>query len=164
MPKFKLSQRSLDRLDGVHPVLVNVVKSAIMVTKVDFGITCGVRDLATQKKLKAAGKSWTLKSNHLPQEDGYSHAVDCVAYIDGDVCWEIEVYDEIADAFREAADGVRQVLNANFDITWGAAWHKPITEWNGTCEELCNEYVDLRRSQGRRVSMDGPHFQIENIS
>ena len=116
------------------------------------------------EKIKGCREKLDAKIKAFTARDGYSHAVDCVAYIDGDVCWEIEVYDEIADAFREAADGVRQVLNANFDITWGAAWHKPITEWNGTCEELCNEYVDLRRSQGRRVSMDGPHFQIENVS
>ena len=46
---FKLSQRSLDRLDGVHPDLVKVVKKAIEYTDVDFGVIYGVRDLETQK-------------------------------------------------------------------------------------------------------------------
>ena len=46
---FKLSQRSLDKLDGVHPKLVEVVKKAIEYTDVDFGVIYGVRDLETQK-------------------------------------------------------------------------------------------------------------------
>ena len=52
---FKLSQRSLDRLDGVHPDLVKVVKKAIEYTDVDFGVIYGVRDLETQKKIKDIG-------------------------------------------------------------------------------------------------------------
>ena len=157
---FKFGNRSISRLMGVHPLLVETAKLAIARSKIDFGITCGVRDMETQKKLKAAGRSWTLKSKHLVQEDGFSHAIDCVAYWDGEVCWEVEVYDEIADAMLEASKEV----SGSFDITWGAAWHCPITQWNGTCEELTEAYVKLRQEQGRRVSMDGPHFQIENIS
>ena len=44
---FKLSQRSLGKLEGVHPDLVATVKRAIEITKVDFGVTAGVRDLET---------------------------------------------------------------------------------------------------------------------
>ena len=40
---FKLSQRSLDRLEGFKPDLVNVVKRAIELTTVDFGVIEGVR-------------------------------------------------------------------------------------------------------------------------
>ena len=62
---FKFSKRSLDRLKGVHPKLVEVCKMAIKTSDVDFGVTCGLRDMETQKKLKAAGRSQTLKSKHL---------------------------------------------------------------------------------------------------
>lgn len=160
---FSLSQRSLSRLEGVHPFLVEVAKLAINRTKVDFGITCGVRTIEEQEAHVAAGRSWTMKSKHLIQDDGYSHAIDCVAYLGSDVCWEETVYDEIADAIKSASEEVRE-MGYDFDIIWGAGWHKPLSKHEGTCEDLVNEYVDLRRSQGRRATMDCPHFQIENIS
>ena len=40
---FKLSDRSLGKLEGVHENLISVVKEAITLTKVDFGVICGVR-------------------------------------------------------------------------------------------------------------------------
>ena len=35
-----------------------------------------------------------MKSKHLIQDSGYSHAVDVVAYDGSDVVWEINVYDD----------------------------------------------------------------------
>ena len=29
----------------------------------------------------------------------------------------------------------------------GAAWHKPLNEWDGSAEDLMNQYIDLRRSE-----------------
>ena len=72
---FKLSQRSLDRLDSVDPDLIKVVKYAIGVTKVDFGVIEGVRTLEKQKELVAAGASKTMNSKHLK-----GLAVDLMAY------------------------------------------------------------------------------------
>ena len=46
---FTLSQRSLDRLEGVHDDMVRVVKKAIDLTKVDFGVICGLRTIEEQK-------------------------------------------------------------------------------------------------------------------
>ena len=40
---FKLSQRSLDRMEGVDERMIAVVKYAITETKVDFGVICGLR-------------------------------------------------------------------------------------------------------------------------
>ena len=43
----------------------------------------------------------------------------------------------------------------------GAAWHiDDFGAYEGTAEEAMNEYVDLRRSQGRRPFIDAPHFEI----
>ena len=151
---FKLSQRSLDRLDGVHPKLVETVKKAIEYTDVDFGVIYGVRDLETQKKLFESGKSQTMKSKHLIQEDGYAHAVDLMAYVDGGR-WELNLYDEIADAMAEAARAV------DVPVRWGAAWSIPnIAYWDGTMESAMNDYIDTRRSQGRRPFIDAPHFEL----
>ena len=62
---FKLSQRSLDRLVGVDKDLVDVVKRAIEITTVDFGVIEGVRTVERQKELVAAGASHTMKSKHI---------------------------------------------------------------------------------------------------
>ena len=53
---FKLSNRSLGKLEGVYPDLVATVKRAIEITEVDFGVTAGVRDLETQKACSARQK------------------------------------------------------------------------------------------------------------
>jgi len=152
---FKLSQRSLDKLDGVHPDLVEVVKIAIELTDVDFGVTYGVRTLAEQEQLVAQGRSQTMKSKHLVQGDGYSHAVDLVAYFGSNVSWELNVYDNICDAMAKAAKEV------GCSIKWGAAWSEgDIRSYPGTAEDAMNAYVDLRRSQGKRPFIDAPHFEL----
>ena len=152
---FKLSGRSLGKLEGVHPVLVDTVKRAIEVSSVDFGVIYGVRSLAEQKRLYEAKRSQTMKSKHLVQEDGYSHAVDLMAYDGSDPSWDIVMYDDIADAMKEAS------LETGAKICWGAAWQiDDIAKWDGTMEQAMNAYIDLRRSQSRRPFIDGPHFQI----
>ena len=152
---FKLSGRSLNKLEGVHPTMVDTVKRAIELSKVDFGVIYGVRSLAEQKRLYEAKRSQTMKSKHLVQEDGYSHAVDLMAYDGSDPSWDIVMYDDIADAMKEAA------IETGAKICWGAAWHiNDISEWSGTMEQAMNAYVDLRRSSGRRPFIDGPHFQL----
>ena len=52
---FKLSTRSKERLIGVHPDLVKVVRRAIELTDIDFGVTEGLRSLEKQKELVAKG-------------------------------------------------------------------------------------------------------------
>lgn len=110
---FELSRKSLAKLGGVHPDLVKIVKRAIEITKVDFGITEGLRSRERQLKLVAEGKSLTMNSRHLT-----GHAVDVVAYVNGKVSWEQHAYDKIADAMFKAA--------AEFDIplVWGYYWEK----------------------------------------
>lgn len=147
---FKLSQRSLSRLEGVNEDLVSVVKWAIDITNVDFGVTEGMRSEETQAKYVAAGKSQTMKSKHL-----VGQAVDLVAYIDGAVSWELNVYDDVAAAIRLGAQEI------GIPIRWGAAWHIPdLREWNGTMEEAMNDYIDTRRAQNRRPFIDAPHFEM----
>ena len=161
---FKLSKRSLSKLEGVHPDLVKVVKSAITLTEVvDFGVICGMRNKKEQLALVKSGASQTMNSFHLPQaSDGYSHAVDLMAYVsDGNggsrASWELNVYDDIADAMKKAC------IQHGVSVTWGAAWTiKNIAEWEGTMEEAMNSYIDARRNGTlkRRCFLDGPHFQL----
>lgn len=152
---FRLGNRSKQKLEGVHPDMVAVVERAIELTKIDFGVTYGVRTVEEQEKLVASGRSQTMKSKHLIQDTGYSHAVDVVAYDGSDVVWEINVYDDICDAFKEAA------IEQGVAIKWGAAWSEgDIRTYEGTAEDAMNNYIDLRRSQGRRPFIDGPHFEL----
>jgi peptidoglycan L-alanyl-D-glutamate endopeptidase CwlK len=152
---FVFSQNSLDNLEGVHPDLVKVAHRALELTKVDFGVTCGLRTIEEQRELYKTGASKTMKSNHLKQEDGYSHAVDVLAYIGSRHSWELNLYDNIADAFAQSA------REYGVPIRWGAAWNVPdITKWNSSMEDAMMHYIDTRRSQGRRPFIDGPHFEL----
>ncbi len=147
---FKLSQRSLDKMEGVDADLVAVTKRAIELTKIDFGVIYGMRTIQEQEKLVAAGKSQTMKSKHL-----VGRAVDLMAYVDGKGCWELNVYDDLCDAMKEAAKEL------SVAIKWGAAWSEgDIRTYPGTAEDAMMAYVDLRRGQGRRPFIDGPHFEL----
>ena len=147
---FKLSKRSISRLAGVNEDMVKVVTTAITLSKIDFGVICGLRTIEEQRELVAKGASKTMKSKHI---DG--NAVDLMAYIGSRSSWELNLYDDIADAMKMAAD------EHDVQIRWGAAWHIPdLREWDSTMQDAMNEYVDLRRSQGRRPFIDGPHFEL----
>ena len=147
---FKLSSRSEGRLEGINPQLIEVVKTAITLTKVDFGVTCGMRTVEEQEKLVASGASQTMKSKHLE-----GRAVDLVAYIGPNVTWSLNKYDEIADAMAAAAK------QKGVALKWGAAWTVGnIADWDGSMEDAINTYVDVRRSQGRRPFIDAPHFEM----
>lgn len=150
MSGFSLSQRSIERLDGVDDRLVDVVCRAIEITTVDFGVSEGLRTVETQRQYVATGKSQTMDSKHLT-----GHAVDLVAYINGQVAWELNLYDNIADAMKQAA------IEKNVAIKWGAAWNVPdIRLWRGTMEEAMVYYIDTRRKVNKRPFIDGPHFEI----
>ena len=147
---YKLSTKSQERLIGVEPELKEIVYEAIKVTKVDFGVIEGLRTEEKQKQLVESGASQTMKSKHLE-----GHAVDLMAYIGGRGSWELSVYDEIADAMKEAA------IKVDVAVRWGAAWTvTDIREWEGTMEEAMNSYIDTRRGQGRRPFIDAPHFEL----
>ena len=147
---FKLSQRSLGNLEGVDERLQTIVKTAIHNTKVDFGCICGLRTIQEQRELVESGASQTMKSKHLE-----GRAVDLMAYVGSRASWELNLYDDIADAMKEAAK------LENVGIRWGAAWHiDDIRTWNGTMQDAMNAYIDLRRGQGRRPFIDGPHFEL----
>jgi len=156
---FKLSNRSLEKLKGVHPRLVKTVETAIQCTQTDFGVVFGVRTLAEQQVLFDKGASKTMQSKHLIQNDGYSHAVDLMAYVGSRGSWELSLYDDLADAMKTAAK------EHGAHIRWGGAWTvDDIRTWEGTMEEAMNSYIDFRRSQGRRPFIDGPHFELRSLA
>ena len=108
---FRLSERSLRRLEGLHPDLVKVVKRAIEITPVDFAVTEGLRTKEKQEQLVKAGASKTLRSRHLT-----GHAVDLAAVIGSEVRWDWALYPQIANAMKKAA------YELDVPIEWGGDW------------------------------------------
>lgn len=108
---FSLSTRSVERLRGVHPDLIKVVKLAITLTEVDFGVTEGIRTRERQRELVAKGASKTMNSRHIT-----GHAVDLVAYLGTEVRWDWPLYHKIADAMKRAANAL------GVAIVWGGDW------------------------------------------
>jgi len=150
MSNFKLSGKSIMRLNGVKDELRDVVMRAIELTKVDFGVIEGLRTEKRQKELLASGASQTMKSKHLTGD-----AVDLMAYIGSRGSWELNLYDDIADAMKKAA------IEKNIGIRWGAAWNvNDLRNWGDTMDEAMNYYIDTRRNEGRRPFIDAPHFEL----
>lgn len=103
---FKLGARSLERLKGVHPDLVAVVKLAIQKTEIDFTVLEGLRTIDRQKTLVASGASRTMNSRHLT-----GHAVDLAPL---PIDWSNrERFRVVADAVKTAAEEL------SIEIEWG---------------------------------------------
>ncbi len=115
-----LSERSLQKLEGVHEHLVKVVMGACKISVVDFFVLEGLRSVQRQKELYSQGRTkpgkivtWTMNSTHL-----WGHAVDLGAlvngkYIDGDTPEELKLYDKIANAMLESA------AKLTIPLVWG---------------------------------------------
>jgi len=137
-----LSQRSILRLEDVHPDLVRVVHRAADMSSLDFMVLEGRRMMDRQKQLLAQGATRTLNSRHLT-----GHAVDLAPMIGGSVSWDWPLYHRLADVMREAS------LHENVPIRWGGTW-KLLSAIQGpvTAKILSRSFPD------------GPHFELPRAS
>lgn len=145
---YILGSGSKRRLEGVHPDLTRVVKSAIEITEIDFTVLEGVRSVERQKRLVASGASKTMNSRHIT-----GHAVDLGAWVDGRVAWDWPLYYKIATAMRQAAK------YENVPVEWGGVW----TLLNSTekpTDVLVAEYTQRCRDHSISAFIDGPHYQL----
>jgi peptidoglycan L-alanyl-D-glutamate endopeptidase CwlK len=106
-----LGQRSLSRLEGVHPDLIRVVKKAAMMSPLDFTVLEGLRTIDRQCQLMGAGATKTLNSRHLT-----GHAVDLAPMIGGTVRWDWPLYHQLAAVVKDAAEA------ENVPVQWGGDW------------------------------------------
>ena len=106
-----LGQRSLSRLEGVHPDLVRVVKKAAALSSLDFTVLEGLRTKERQKQLLDLGATKTMNSRHLT-----GHAVDLAPMVGGTVRWDWPLYHQLAVIVKEAAKA------ENVPIQWGGDW------------------------------------------
>ena len=133
-----LGQRSLSRLEGVHPDLVRVVKKAAALSSLDFTVLEGLRTQARQKQLLDLGATKTMNSRHLT-----GHAVDLAPMVGGTVRWDWSLYLQLAEIVRSAS------VSENVPIRWGGTW-KLLSAINGpiTAKVLSRSFPD------------GPHFEL----
>jgi peptidoglycan L-alanyl-D-glutamate endopeptidase CwlK len=159
MGQFKFSQKSLDRLKGVHPDLADLLKEAIDHSLIDFGVVEGLRSMERQQDLVEQELSQTLRSKHLMQEDGWGHAVDLVPYRGSKPCWEWQYIFTMAEAIQRTLLN-RIDLKGYPHIRWGGAW--TLLHSTKSPRELQEGYVQSCRQAGRKPFLDGPHFEILN--
>ena len=135
---YRLSNRSMKELVGVHPYLSFAAMEAIKLTSQDFMVFDGLRTQSEQDKLVARGVSKTNNSYHL-----YGLAMDLVAYVDGKPSWDAKHYQAIADAVKYVAEKHELPIEWGYD-KWG--WDLPhfqITKLDGKDARLVYDYRKL---------------------
>lgn len=112
---FKFGKNSLDKLATVDERLQTLANGVLKISKVDFGVSYGLRDTETQQKLFARGASQCdgikKKSKH---QDG--KAFDFVCYIDGEITWDKKYYYYVCGLLEAKA------LELGYNITCGWIW------------------------------------------
>ena len=113
MTGFGLGKRDEERLRGVHPDLVSVVRAAAALSTRRFMVIEGLRTAARQRELYDKGASRTMNSRHLT-----GHAVDLAPLLDdGSIPWNRwDYFDAMARTVKRAA------LTVGIEITWGGDW------------------------------------------
>ena len=114
---MKLSERSLERLEGVHPELISVpFKRAAETTTVPFIITSGVRTAAQQNALYKRGAS-KLDGYHRKSRHQQGCAFDVAVTDDhGNVTWDWPPYTALSKVIKQAA------RDLGVPIEWGGDW------------------------------------------
>lgn len=115
---YKLSKRSISRLEGVNPLLIAIAVDAIRNSPYDFGIpqNGGKRTAEEQYELYKKGVSRAdgtrRKSYH---QSG--NAFDIFGYVDGKATWDKHILTEIANHIKQVALDKYGVV-----LTWGGDW------------------------------------------
>lgn len=102
-----------ERLSGVHPDIVKVVRQVDANHPNTFVVLEGVRTLSRQKELFKKGSTKTMNSRHLT-----GHAVDLGVLIDGTLVWDWSSYANASKYVKEAAKQV------GVSLEWGGDWTK----------------------------------------
>ena len=132
---IKLGKASEQKLVGVHPDLIRVVKKAAAICEQPFIVFEGVRTVERERSLIAKGFSKLknpFRCRHVPTKDPkyglVSHAVDLVPLnAAGQPVWDWKLIPAIAKAMKSAA------IAEHVSIEWGGDW---------------------------KTFKDGPHYQL----
>jgi len=124
---YKLSNKSLKRLEGIKPVLIEILKEGIKNSPFDFGIPGdgGLRTAERQAELYAKGR--TAEGKIITWLDGHNKksyhqtgkAFDIYAYVDGKASWNAKYYEPIARHLQDVA-----IEKFGVQLVWGGDWRK----------------------------------------
>lgn len=135
---YKLSNKSLEKLDTCHEDLKTIIIESIKNSPYDFGVTHGHRSSELQNDLYKKGRNESGeiidKSKVVTYVDGYikkskhnylpSLAVDIVVYVNSNITWEHEYYGIVAGHIMKIAEELFEQSKINNRITWGGSWNK----------------------------------------
>lgn len=110
-----LGQRSLTRLEGVHPDLRRVIIRAAKESDLDFTVLETLRTLERQAQLVKSGASSTNNSRHLASKDGKSRAADLGVMVGDEVRWDWPLYHKLAAIVKKAAAAEGVPIEAGSD-------------------------------------------------
>lgn len=139
----ELSARAERELKGVHPALVAVVRRAFELVTDEYEVWDGLRTIEEQREFVRRGFSKTLRSYHLPQADGYGHAVDIIPVVNGKPGWpnEPQYWTQINAAMKQAGKELNVPVKNGYDM-WG--WDRPhwqiprVFNWDRTSPDVPN--------------------------
>nr|DAK15456.1 MAG TPA: L alanyl D glutamate peptidase endolysin [Caudoviricetes sp.] len=137
--KYVLSEASIEKMKGVHPKLIELMKKAISNSPYDFKIVQGLRTAEYQNSLYQQGRTkpgkivtkldgYNKKSNHQAKADGYGHAVDIAVCGQYDQNGNYVKYTTDAEMFDnkklvEISRHVKAVAKEmGMEIVWGGDW------------------------------------------
>lgn len=137
--KYVLSDVSIEKMKGVHPKLIELMKKAISNSPYDFKIVQGLRTAEYQNSLYQQGRTkpgkivtkldgYNRKSNHQAKADGYGHAVDiavCGYYDQNGIYVKYTTDAEMFDNKKlvEISRHVKAVAKEmGMEIVWGGDW------------------------------------------
>jgi len=133
---YQFSQSSKTRLYTAHPELIEVFEIAILVSPIDFGIACGMRNRENQEAAFKTGVSqvnWPdSKHNRTP-----SDAVDFFESVGNDSYNDVALIHFVAGLIMGIAN------SKGYKFRWGGAWNGTLNK-----ENQFNDIVHIERIGG----------------
>lgn len=137
---YKYSKKSAGKLATCHPDIQKVLNKAIK--HYDITILEGERSVERQTELVRTGKSKTMKSKHLEQDDGFAHACDCALY---PIDWnDRERFVFLQGYLKGLADAMLEAGEITHTLRLGVDWDS-----DGNIKE--------------HSFFDGPHIELKII-
>lgn len=120
---YKFGNTSLERLSTCHHELQLIMREALEVSQIDFGIAEGHRSIEKQKSYfdqglsKIDGVNQRGKHNYNP-----SLAADVYAYVNGKASWSEKDLCYIGGVITGVAERLRREGKISSRIRWGGNW------------------------------------------
>ncbi len=164
---YKLGNTSKERLATGRKEIVMVVERAIEITELDFTVLEVFRDQERQFKLwqkKASKLNGAERGSYIHEYPGTGMsyhqlraAVDLGALIDNRISWDFGPYYDVARSMQTASKEL------NIPIIWGSIWDRNLDDLSSNLEYEVAEYTKRRTKLGKKVFLDGPHFQLASL-